>query len=203
MWCKYVCKFMQVSALLIHVLCIFYRAKKHNGTFPHSNQSRTPYGSGASTAGSSVMSLSSRSPSSSSVSVSPMSSISNQVSPSGGDVTSGIYCYMCVIFPDGNMYFHYTGLLQEILKELQSSNNRVAELEKKLDKMQEGERESCAGKKTRTVPSPEVRVRMNAGGHSSFMSCTYFHALVLPQSVVRNVYKVLAEEDIDFGWDLE
>ena len=31
------------------------------------------------------------------------------------------------------------GSLQETLKELQSSNNRVAELEKKLEKMQEGE----------------------------------------------------------------
>ena len=36
---------------------------------------------------------------------------------------------------------------------------------------------------------------MNAGSHFVCMSCTYFHALVLLQSVVRNVYKVLAEED--------
>lgn len=196
---------MQVFALLSHMLYIFYRAKNRNGmrhTFLNSNQSCTPYGSGASTAGSSAMSSSSQF-TSSSVSVSTMSSISNQVSPSGGDVTSGIYFYMCVILPDGNMHFHYTGLLQEILKELQSSNKRDAELEKKLDMMQEGVRQSSAGKKTKTVPSSDFCVKMNAGSHSSFMSCTYFHAVVLPQSAVKNVYKVLAEEDIDFGWDLE
>ena len=53
-----------------------------------------------------------------------------------------------------------TGLLREILREVQASNNRVAELEKKLEDLQEGEKESCAGKKKKVEPSPEVRVRV-------------------------------------------
>jgi len=49
-------------------------------------------------------------------------------------------------------------LLWEILKEVQTSNSRVAELEKKLQSMQEEEIEPKNRKKKKLVPSPQVRV---------------------------------------------
>ena len=124
---------------------------------PPDNQHRTPTGSGRSSAGSSV--TSSRSSCGGSVSVSPMSCVSNQLS-SGSSDGMCIFTYLvCLCFVDHDV-FSSTGLLREILREVQASNNRVAELEKKLEDLQEGEKESCAGKKKKVEPSPEVRVRV-------------------------------------------
>ena len=88
-----------------------------------------------------------------------MSSVSNQLS-SGSSDGMCIFTYLvCLCFVHHDV-LSSTGLLREILREVQASNNRVAELEKKLEDLQEGEKESCAGKKKKVEPSPEVRVRV-------------------------------------------
>lgn len=53
----------------------------------------------------------------------------------------------------------FAALLKEILKEVQNSNKKVADLEKKLQDLQEAE---CSGstKKKKLSPSPEVRVSL-------------------------------------------
>ena len=52
----------------------------------------------------------------------------------------------------------FAALLKEILKEVQNSNKKVADLEKKLQDLQEAE---CSGStKKKLSPSPEVRVNL-------------------------------------------
>ena len=52
---------------------------------------------------------------------------------------------------------HFAELLKQILKEVKSSNRRVADLEKQLKEIQ-GEGTSRQCKKTKPAPSPEIRV---------------------------------------------
>ena len=95
----------------------------------------------------------------SSVSVSPMSSISNQLSCSSCDQNSGAYDCMYMQFIRGDWCPLFAVLLHDILnKEVQASNSRVVELEKKLDKMQEKSSTFQTSSNQKTVPSPEVRV---------------------------------------------
>ena len=94
----------------------------------------------------------------SSVSVSPMSSISNQLSCSSGDQNSGAYDCMYMQFIRGDWCPLFAVLLHEILKEVQASNSRVVELEKKFDQMQEKPSTFQTSSNQKTVPSPKVRV---------------------------------------------
>ena len=94
----------------------------------------------------------------SSVSVLPMSSISNQLSCSSGDQNSGAYDCMYMQFIRGDWCPLFAVLLHEILKEVQASNGRVVELEKKFDKMQEKPSAFQTSSNQKTVPSPKVRV---------------------------------------------
>ena len=71
------------------------------------------------------------------MSVSPMSSISNQFSCSSTDQHSGAYDCMYMQFTRCDWCPLFAVLIHEILKEVQASNSRVVELKKKLDKMQE------------------------------------------------------------------
>ena len=122
-------------------------------------------GDGSVASSSSNFSHSSHSSGGSTVSVSPMSSISNQFSGSSSNATSGVhinvavkksYCFMlCNSFS--------TDVLQQILKEVKASNSRIAELEKKQEVIQESTSVSRGGKKKIIEPSPEVRV--NAAVH--------------------------------------
>ena len=54
------------------------------------------------------------------------------------------------------------GLLQEILKQVQASNSKVAELEKKLEGLQEGQSNEKRCKRKTDEPSAEVRVSFSA-----------------------------------------
>ena len=54
------------------------------------------------------------------------------------------------------------GLLQEILKHVQASNSKVAELEKKLEGLQEGQSNEKRCKRKTDEPSAEVRVSFSA-----------------------------------------
>ena len=63
------------------------------------------------------------------------------------------------------MYIHCIciEMLKQILKEVQSSNRRVSDLEKQLKDIQEGEssnRGGCHRRKLKPTPSPEVRVKL-------------------------------------------
>ena len=64
-------------------------------------------------------------------------------------------------------------LLKEILKEVKNSNKKVAELEKKLQDLQEAEC-SRSTKRKKIAPSPEVRVSC----HSCLVNCSCYLYLV-------------------------
>ena len=60
------------------------------------------------------------------------------------------------------------GLLQDILKQVQASNSKVAELKKKLEGLQEGHSNEKRCKRETDEPSAEVRVSFSA---------LYYHGL--------------------------
>ena len=105
--------------------------------------------------GSSAASYSSHSSRGISVSVSPMSTISNQFFSS--DTTPGTTVNVVIQCVHAS-YSPSLDLLWQILKEVQASTSRIATLEKKHEQLQEGMHGSCFGKKKIIEPSPEVRV---------------------------------------------
>ena len=92
----------------------------------------------------------------SSVSVSPMSNISNQLSCCSPDQHSGAYDCMYMQFIRGDWCPLFLVLLYEILKEVQASNSRVVELRKNWTKCRRNHQLFKPPSTRKTVPSLEV-----------------------------------------------
>ena len=89
-------------------------------------------------------------------------------------------------------------LLKEILKELRASKQKVADLEKQLQDIQEAEY-SGKVKRKKIAPSPEVRVSHHSQNYLFDLSASDMKFL---QMMVRKVYRTLEEEDENFGWNI-